>query len=422
MKKLILLLACFTMTLGQYHDVIENFTGIKTPDNGNPAWISKKHRGNIHSYEIKTDFEQGDLKLPFTPEKSLDINYIASGEKQLFGSGVFSGYVSYHQQNLSNKFWIHNRNPYQGFPFLLADSSEGDIKLNGIHWQLGYSHEILKDRLFVGTRLFYNVDEEMKQVFPKPINKHRDMVFSLGIGSILTENLELGFTWNYFDFQEILKTGKYSMEQARNPIFFKIRGLDNPLIFRGTSSVERDMDFIGNSLQLDGKIRDFFFKELDFVAGFENCDAEAVDGGAYPVNQGTMTSDELYFSMSGAIALPGKSEWKFFSHGNALEQISDHPDIAIEVFEYRRKQVVFGTGLQFLFFDHLTLQPGIFGSSQYLKRVDKFNGILEYYPSQSLGEYLTLDIVGFKKFSWYIYYDNLSGSLYRDNRDRRLTV
>lgn len=398
-KNIIFLLCFFSFVVAQNHDIANDYTTISTSNQSNPAWMIKNYSGNYYSYGIDMDRESGDYKLPYIPEESLNINYIARGEKKLFQRGLFSGYVAFHQQNLVNKKWIHNRQPYQGFPFLLADSSVGDMKLNGIHWQLGYTHEIIKNRLFLGSQLFYNVDEQFKQVFPKPINKHCDMVFNLGVGNILTDNIQIGFNYTYFDIQEIMKTSKYSLEQDKTPIFIKIRGLDNPLILRGETSLERELNYVGNSFQFDGKISNVLFKEINFIAEYENARAKTVDGGAYPINQGSMDSDELFFSADIKLPFIGKSEIDFFTYGKQINQYSIHPEIDIEIFEYKIEQLAVGINFVFPLSNRIQISPTLFGSSQFLKRVDKFNGILEYFPSTTFGGSIGFDMLSLNKFS-----------------------
>ena len=386
MKRILMILTLLTSFLfAEKNNLVEEYTNINSAKVTNPAWIVKNFQTNSYSYIVKTDNEQGEAKLPYESEKKMNLNYIATGEKELFPGGVFSGYVSFHQQFVKNQQWMHNRMPYQGFPFLLADSSTGGIKLNGIHWQLGYGQEIIKDRLYFGSRLFYNVDEEIKQVFPKPINKHRDIYFSVGLGAIANRHLKLGLNYNYIDIQEILKTTKYSENQDKTPIFFKIRGLDNPLVFHAITGIERNVDFVGSSYQLDGELNYGFIKKLDFVAGFNRMDSEAADGTTEPINQGKADIEGLYFSTELLLPLWNENNLRIFSYGNQSELIAEHPELKVDVFEYRRKSLAVGTGLQINIAEKLSVNPNIYGSSQYLKREDQFNGILEYYPATTFG-------------------------------------
>jgi len=366
----------------------------------NPGWQIENCSGNHMAYYSSFNSDFGKYKLPYSPQQRTDWNYIAAGENKLFENGLFSGYVGYRQQRLSDKKWVHNRLPYRGLPFLLADSSTGGIELTGIHWQLGYSHELIKNKLYLGSSLFYNVDEEHKTVFPKPINKHRDIVWSNGLGYRINKYLKTGLSFSYFGFQEIMKTSKYSLDQDKTPTFFNIRGLDNPIISRGKTSEERKIDIDGYRLTIDSEVNNLLVDKLSLLGGYEQASADIVDGGAYPVPQGDWFSQRLFFSTNLIISVFDDLQVKIFSTGQSNLQTGEHPDLAIEIYAYREKYLKGGIGLRFPIKTWFVLAPTIYGSSQYLKRVDKFNGILDYYPSNTIGARIGIDFNRYKNLEF----------------------
>ncbi|MBN2280161.1 MAG: hypothetical protein JXQ65_06250 [Candidatus Marinimicrobia bacterium] len=395
MKRIFIWMLLLSAAYGQVADYI----GISTAYESNPAWRICDFLGDFQRLGIELENQKGDFGQVFEPDNLFNINTIAEGEKQLFKKGVFSGYVAYHRQKLGNKLWVHHRNPYIGFPFLLADSSTGDLELNGIHWQLGYSHSLLENKLFLGSQLFYNVDEEMKEVFPKPIIKHRDLALSLGTGYRFGGFVQTGLNYTYFDLEELAATSKYSLDQDKTPIFFKVRGLDNPIIFRGETSEERKQTFVGHNLQLDSKISGLWAKETKLWGEFEMGRIEAVDGGAYPIDQGRMETRKLAFFAEATFSLAGKSELAFRALGVRRFYTADHPDLKIEVFEYKSEKLGGELELLLPLNPHLAMVPKLFGSSQFLKREDKFNGILDYFPSGTWGGSLEIEYTGFSKLN-----------------------
>ncbi|MCF7740217.1 MAG: hypothetical protein K9N00_00345 [Candidatus Marinimicrobia bacterium] len=379
----------------------ETYLAISRPEvvcnqSNNPAWQIRDYTDNNMSYGVSFDFDNGDFALPYIPSINRDVNYTAAGQKKLFENGLFTGYVSYHQQNMDDKKWVHNRLPYRGIPFLLADSSTGGMELNGIHWQLGYSHKLRGDKLYLGSSLFYNVDEEHKTIFPKPINKHRDIAFTTGLGSKLSSKINSGISITYFDFQEIMKTSKYSLEQDKTPIFFNIRGLDNPIISRGQTSEERQIDITGYRATFDSDIQDLLADEIKLMAGLEQAESEAVDGGAYPVPQGTWASDRYFYSVRAAFSVFKSTRLEMFSKGQLNHQTADHPDINVGIYEYHREQILAGIAWQFPVGRLFEIKPSVYGASQYLKREDKFNGILDYYPATIYGGSLKFQFFQYK--------------------------
>ncbi|MFP4547473.1 MAG: DUF6850 family outer membrane beta-barrel protein [Fidelibacterota bacterium] len=398
MKKLSLLLLLFSLAIAQEHNLIREYTMTRLAGVDNPARITGTEYSDQQQYGVLTTYGTGDFRLPFQPEEHWYLDYFTAGNKRLFDRGVFSGYVAFHQHQLGNKKWVHNRNPYFGLPFLLADSSVGDMSLNGIHWQLGYSQEIIDDKLALGGRLFYNVDEEMKSVFPKPIIKHRDMMLTLGVSSQIVEQFSAGMTYSYFNFQEIMNTSKYSLDQDKTPLFFKIRGLDNPIIFRGETSEERQQDFIGHNLKIDSKITNWLVREMNLSAEYETGSVVVVDGGAYPVDQGTMDVNNLYFSGDMILPLYQENCLRVSAFGEKRLHNATHPDIDIEIFEYKKEQLAGQAELILPVGRRIVLMPGLFGVSAFTKRIDKFNGVLGYFPATQLGGSLGLRLSWAEKF------------------------
>ena len=135
----------------------------------NPAMLAAEF-GNRSFYTVAQDGHRGDFRRPFTARARSEYTATAGGQ-QVFGRrSLLAGSFSYRRQRLEEKMWVHNRAPYSGQPFLLADSSTGDFRLNGIFWEVLWSRNWIEQKLTSGIGLFYNVDEEYKTVFPKPVS------------------------------------------------------------------------------------------------------------------------------------------------------------------------------------------------------------------------------------------------------------
>ncbi|MCG2716468.1 MAG: hypothetical protein L6422_09380 [Candidatus Marinimicrobia bacterium] len=373
-----------------YQDPVSFYTGIQLNDLSqqihiNPGWLVYTDNESYVRYSSQANSAFGGFKRYLDPGRVSDSYWSASGGKILAGNTLFSGTFAYRYQNIKEKAWTHNRQPYKGMPFVMADSSIGGFDLNGLLWQVSVSKALWKNRLYQGISIFYNVDEEYKDIFPRPSVKHRDLSISLGSGFIPYGDSRLGITVQYFSFQELMITSKYSLDQAKTPLFFKLRGLDTPLIFRGQTSEERLMTIEGFLVSLDGLLRTVFPDQLTFQTTYENAIADNVDGGAYPIEQGGWRSERYFYSAGLFFNLAAPVDLIFFSSGMLHKHNADHPDFDVEIYEQITRRLSGGVKLEFHPSNAFSFSPCLYVSSHTLKRTDKFNGILDYFPGTAIG-------------------------------------
>lgn len=358
---------------------------------GNPCWLLRDSPTESVEYSVQNVSFSGDFRRVLDPERIDDTYLTASGSKRLGENNLFYGSFSYRLQNAVGKLWSHNRQPYSGLPFILADSSCGDWELNGLMWNVEISHEFLHDRLYGGVSIFYNVDEEYKDIFPRPKGNHRDIFINTGIGAISAEALRIGLTIKYYDFQESLKTSPYSLDQEKTPIFYKIRGLDMPLIFRGQTSEERLYSIMGGALSVDGIVQNFCLGVLDFEANIGSSTADNVDGGAYPIKQGKWDDEYASYVLTLITQPMHNADIILFSRGLCRFQSATHPDLQREIYHETTRSLSGGIAMNLGVPADWQMSPSIEITSKMLKRLDTFNGILDYFPGTLWQGYLLLD-------------------------------
>lgn len=357
----------------------------------NPCWSVRESSGTMVGYAVQNVSGAGDFHRVLDPGRINDTYWTASGWKRLGGETLFSGRFSYRHSNAAEKFLSHNRQPYSGLPFVLADSSCGDWELNGLMWQVEISRVLLKDRLYSGVAVFYNVDEEYQNIFPRPRGTHRDIVLDAGIGVNKAEKWRIGLMLKYYNLQESLKTSGYSLDQEKTPVFYKVRGLDMPLVFRGQTSEERLYSIAGTALSVDGIVHNFRSLTIDFAANLGASRADNVDGGAYPIEQGSW-DDEYASYVLAFTAQPSLAvQIVFFSSGFYRFQAAHHPDLQQEIYHETVRRMSGGIGLNLGSSTGWRVSPMLEMASKLLKREDSFNGILDYFPGTLWRGNLLLD-------------------------------
>lgn len=357
----------------------------------NPCWNFRDDSTSTVRYSLQAGSTNGDFRRILDPGQINDSYWTASGSQRLGERSLFYGSFSYRFQTAADKTWSHNRQPYSGLPFVFADSSTGDWELNGLMWNVDISREFIRDRVYGGISVFYNVDEEYQDIFPRPKGNHRDMYINTGIGAVSSNDSRLGFMLKYFNIQESLATSKYSLDQEKTPIFYKLRGLDTPLIFRGQTSEERLYSIDGLAVSIDGTIRKFMDSKIDFAANYGSSTADNVDGGAYPIEQGSWEDEYASYAVDFTVFLGNNTDIVFYSNGLQRFQSATHPDLHLEIYHETERQLSGGIILNLGTKSSWFLSPSAEITSRMLKREDTFNGILDYFPGTLWKYHLLVD-------------------------------
>ncbi|MBU1633326.1 hypothetical protein KJ762_02315 [bacterium] len=357
----------------------------------NPCWNVRDDSTSTVRYSLQSGSTNGDFRRILDPGQINDSYWTASGSQRLGERSLFYGSFSYRFQNAADKMWSHNRQPYSGLLFVFADSSTGDWELNGLMWNVDISWEFIRDRVYGGISAFYNVDEEYQDIFPRPKGNHRDMFINTGIGAVSSTDSRLGFMLKYYNIQESLKTSKYSLDQEKTPIFYKLRGLDTPLIFRGQTSEERLFSIDGLALSIDGTVRNFIVSKIDFAANYGSSVADNVDGGAYPIEQGSWEDEYASYAVELTISPTRKTDIILYSGGLQRFQTAMHPDLQLEIYNETERRLNGGVIVNLGSGSGWLLSPSVGMTSQMLKREDTFNGILDYFPGTLWKYYLLID-------------------------------
>jgi len=394
---LIGILTLYADSSGERFDPLVFHTGIQLASlqrisMSNPAWNLLDESTRSVKYSIQSRSSAGDFRRRLDPAGIRDYYWTAEGSRQLGAKSLFSGSFSYRFQNARDKMWAHNRQPYSGLPFVLADSTTGDWELNGLMWNVNISRELIRDRIYGGLAVFYNVDEEYQSIFPRPKANHRDMLINAGLGAVTARNSRLGLMIKYYNIQESLHTSKYSLDQEKTPIFYKLRGLDMPLIFRGQTSEERIYSIEGISLVVDGTLQRIDPVTIDFSASYGASKADNVDGGAYPIDQGSWNDEYADYALQMKFLPWHPHDIILFSRGFRRSHRATHPDRNLEIYAEERREISAGLTVHLRTKRGWRLSPTFEMRSDYIKRVDSFNGILDYFPG-TMGKYsLALDM------------------------------
>ncbi len=308
----------------------------------NPAALYEDAKSKMLMMGQNTELFSGGYHLPFSPQRINDQNYTVLTVYPLSEKDLFKGYFGYHSRIDSDVLWADQSRWLEVNPFILGDSSKGDFKLNGLFWSAEWAHRF-SEKWLTGIGFFYNVDERLKQVFPKPLNKHRDIRVKSGV-QYSKKNWKLGFTYHYDNAQEKVELSRYNLDQQLTPTIYKFRYSDLPVIMRGKTSEEREVNFRTHKfgIQLSSVLDNF---NLLFSTNYSFNHSEVFDGGTQRVLQGEFEleslSAEMRLSYRRAI-WESYLNYKFY-YSNLT---SYHPDFGMTVLKEPSATQCLQTGLK----------------------------------------------------------------------------
>jgi len=330
-----------------FYDWQDNTASLFEDENVKSIWMGMS---SLHA--------SGGFRLPFTPDKVSGQNYFVRTTYPLSENDIFKGTFTYRRQTDSEVLWLNQSRRIEENPFLLADSSSGAFNLNGLFWSAEWSHRFSRKILF-GLGFSYNVDQRLKQNFPKPLNKHRDMFIKSGL-QLSHKGWKVGMTYHFISEQEKVEIRKYSLDQNLTPVLFKFRYMDLPVTLRGRTSEERKVEYSAHAFGAQ-ILREF--TPLTLLAHFRyiSADSETMDGGSRAQDEGTYQKEEF---ISGLKILHDMNTLKFFIDYQYYSRFmnANHPDFNFTVIKHPRYEHRFITGLK----AELTTQAAIFSDLYFI--------------------------------------------------------
>lgn len=224
------------------------FTNINLYDiSGNPAMLILSGKKTNMKLGYLNGSDRNDFRRPFDEKKKstnkgyVNVTYIIDTLQAIHS------FISFNDEQSSDKRSLFNRYPYRGNPYTLGDNSEGKFDLQMLTIETDYSRKISED-FTVGAEFTYNVGNSVRRSFPKPTADYLELGGRLGIAYEIGENLIAGLFGDYFrTYEEINYSANYT-----SPTVYKFRGYDYPFLLLGTSSLTRrnEDDGIGGGFEL----------------------------------------------------------------------------------------------------------------------------------------------------------------------------
>lgn len=306
---ILFLFAALTGAFGQYTEYSPDFSFIFQPvlqDSihhspnfydfaGNPAGLFEDE--SAFSLWAGGHFfrETGPYRLIYQPEEISEQQFSVRLVKPLTERDIFKGYFGFQRQADYSMPWFHQSRMLGLNTLVLGDSTSGDFILNGIFWSGQWAHRFEKN-LVTAVSVYYNVDQRLKQIFPKPENRHRDIHAKLGIQYSWKE-WKTGLVFLYFDEQEKVQLTRYNLDQDLTPVLYKFRFSDLPVVLFGKTSEERTIEYGGPLINFHiGKI----LSRKNHLMGkvrYSWSDGKVTDGGSQPQPQGSFNRTDAEASV-----------------------------------------------------------------------------------------------------------------------------
>jgi|GEM_PF-6637838 len=388
----------------------------------NPAAMhSGRSSGALYSYGFEGS--QGDLHHPFSPKSFHYHTLTVSGYKKMKTQTLFSGSFSYRQNFEFDRLFRHNSSLNGMIPVYMADSSAGDWHLNGIQWTVDMMKP-LTEKLSGGISVFYMVDEQFKQNFPKPGVKRSGYLVNSGL-YYASPALKLSGTLGIFELKEEMSTVKYSLEQHLNPVFMLFRGYEDPIYYRGMTSYERLQTREGLSLSAGASFNLLHGSPFHTETMAEWSRGEAVDGGINNIPQGNWITRRINSRFSWIIGESNTLYPLLEMENRYIENEAEHPDFPVILFKSNENVLQGFAGLSLRFSENNSVMAGLSMEHLQVWREDAFHGIGLEDKNTMLGPSLSLSLIPSASLETDLYFklltevsgkSNIKTSPYREDK------
>ncbi|GAB4331156.1 MAG: hypothetical protein Kow0037_07460 [Calditrichia bacterium] len=296
-------------------------------------------------------YENGDYRRVLQPSQINHQYFISEMVKPLSERNIFKGNFGYTRQLDFDQAWLHQNRLREENPFILGDNSSGLFKSNGLFWMAEWARKF-NPQFSGGLRLDYLVDQRLRQTFPKPENRHRDMQVKVS-GIYRLSRWKLGGWLKYLDNQEKVIITKYNLDQNLTPVLYKFLFAGLPQILEGKTSEERLIEYSGP--QASAQLQSAFSENWQYMLEFNimKTSGKVEDGGSQPVSQGKFDHEGYRLKFNNRLRpAPFWSMDVGFSFTNqVIEYYHPDYDITLGCRQFTTREIVVANGIR--------IRPGI---------------------------------------------------------------
>jgi len=199
----------------------------------NYAWLIEDHTFDVLYIRPSVNFQSGDYRRFYDPEKSSKYLLSFDGTK-ILKDGAFRGYVIYEIENRVNVNLALSRYPYNGVPFRMTDTTTGNFLYNGPRVGFQYSFIPVRD-FYVGLDLNYQIVDGLKNIYSRAKSLWRNIDGSLNLAYKFSDDFVVGGKLTLLDNKESIEAKSEDLFDAE---IFNFRG-DTYAFRRRSQTVEQ---------------------------------------------------------------------------------------------------------------------------------------------------------------------------------------
>ena len=232
---------------------------------------------------VQLNNSSGDFRRPMEAEVSNKINIATGGFKKLNGWAYKTNFT-YTKQYDKKIAWSGVANPYEGNPFIWADSSTGNWERDHINATVSVAAPIVFRKLLTGLTLDYQIGTGARLSEPKPFYRQRNFALQPGINWIMSPKKSFGIVGKFNFIQEENELGFFS---NANVLLYRLRGYGT---FSKAPFVNGERKRKGTDLQATAHYKDQIGKYQFLVSAYAaQRDEEINEGVAIQIPSGFFT-------------------------------------------------------------------------------------------------------------------------------------
>ena len=186
----------------------------------NPAGIVEDQQENWMRAASWSNFQWGDFRREFDPQKRLQYNFCAEGVQSLENNAVIRGYIQYYTEDLVNVYRALDYEPYHDI-FTVLDTTTGTFDYYGPKVGFEYGRRI-SPRIGCGVQIDYRLQNGLKREPSKTKIDGRLISAVFSSSFKLSKNTSVGVAFRPFSNQYRLNANKAFLIDY--PVIYKLFG------------------------------------------------------------------------------------------------------------------------------------------------------------------------------------------------------
>lgn len=260
----------------------------------NAAGLNIENQIDYTDVALGYKYTDGQFRRPQDGKRKQGLIFDAEGSTKLNGGYLWGKFSFENESRKDSRFNASLINPFRGTPYIIADETSSEWKVQYYNLEAKASSAKLFNLLYIGLGIDYNVSTGAKQLNPRPKNDYYHLQLTPSLVIRPNDNNKIGASFFYKSHSE-----KVDIKSVDYGSYYPIYMLEGLGAYTTTSILDRTREYsgatTGTEIQYGYKTDNI---DLVFDLGYQYDYEDVFDGTRKRTNNNKTLSDYYYTNIA----------------------------------------------------------------------------------------------------------------------------